>query len=82
VIPGRPDRRLHLILVLIAERILLAFPPAVARQPGQIQRPQVPGCEFGADADDGGQRVLGIFHPLPRLVLARQVEDHVVARDR
>jgi hypothetical protein len=77
--PGR-HRRLQRILILVAERVLITLPPAVCRQPRQIQPSQVTGGEFGTDAHDGRQRVLCALHPLPRIILAGQLKNHRLRR--
>ena len=56
--PGR-YRRLPLVLVIVAEGVLVPLPPAVGRQPRQIQRPKVTGGQLAANPDDSRQRVLG-----------------------
>jgi hypothetical protein len=47
------DRRLDNVLVLVVEGVLVAFPCAIAGQPGQVERPQIASGEFGAGTGDG-----------------------------
>jgi hypothetical protein len=42
------DRRLHNVLGLLVEGVLIALPCAVPGQPGQVERPQIARCEFRA----------------------------------
>ena len=44
------NRRLDTVLVVIVEGVLITLPRAVGRQPGQVERPEVAGGEFGASA--------------------------------
>ncbi len=73
------NRGLHNVLVSVVEGVLIAFPHAVGRQPGQVERAQVSGGELGAGADDGRQGAFVVLLPVTRLILAGQVEDHMLA---
>jgi len=72
-------RWFELLLFVVVEGVLVAFPGSVGCQPGQVKGTQVPGGEFGADARDGRQGILGVFDPVSAIVFTGQIENEVFA---
>jgi hypothetical protein len=58
---------------LVEERVLVAFPGSVGREPSQVEGAQAPDGEFAADAYDARQGVFGVFDPVPAFVFAGDI---------
>ncbi|XVV01826.1 hypothetical protein ACQPW3_31195 [Actinosynnema sp. CA-248983] len=54
------DWGLDVVVRLAVEGVLVAFPDAVGGQPGEIERSEVAGGQFGADSGDLRQQRLGV----------------------